>query len=98
MLNVAYVFSDPDNLAWPDLTRLDLTRPDLTIRAFHFAPCLTFPSFFGVNSMQWDLNSKIMSFFFHKNCFFGLRTRYKILKILEGVKKENFIPVFILGV
>ena len=48
--------------------------------------------------MPWHVNNKAMSFFSHKNCFFGSRTRGKISKVLWEVKKYAFKFSFILGV
>ena len=42
---------------------------------------------FGAYPVPWDVDNKTVSFFSDKNCFFGSRTRDKILKILWEVKK-----------
>ena len=47
--------------------------------------------------MPWDVNNKTMPFFYHKDCFFGSRTRHKIMKILWEVKNtlSNFLSYWV---
>ena len=44
----------------------------------------------GANPVPWDVSNKTMPFS-NKNCFYGSRTRNKILNIMGGAKKIKFL-------
>ena len=57
-------------------------------RSFHSAQELNFfQVFFLANPVPWDVNNKTMSFFSHKNCFFGSQSRDMVIKIIGEQKK-----------
>ena len=47
--------------------------------------------------MPWDVNNETMPFFSNKYCFFGSRTRDKVLKIPGEAKKHSLHTTLILG-